>query len=88
MVDRMRRTLSSWVFSITLLLATGTALPEQQYVFPAKGQSPEQQKRDEYECHSWAMQQTGYDPTTAAMPAPAMMSHSVAPDYRHPQGDD
>ena len=34
-------------------------------VYPAKGQSPEQQKKDEFECHQWAVQQTGYDPTTA-----------------------
>ena len=35
------------------------------YVYPAKGQSPEQQKKDEYACHQWAVQQTGFDPTRA-----------------------
>lgn len=43
-----------------------------QYVYPAKGQSPEQQKKDEYECHTWAVKQTGFDPTkpqAAAAPA-------------------
>ena len=43
-----------------------------QYVYPAKGQSPEQQKKDEYECHTWAVKQTGYDPAkpqAAAAPA-------------------
>ncbi|RLB70108.1 MAG: hypothetical protein DRH07_09295 [Deltaproteobacteria bacterium] len=34
-------------------------------VYPAKGQSAEQQKKDEFECHQWAVQQTGYDPTRA-----------------------
>jgi hypothetical protein len=34
----------------------------QQYVYPAKGQSPEQQKSDEAACHSWAVKQTGFDP--------------------------
>ena len=40
----------------------------QQYVYPAKGQSAEQQKNDEAACHAWAVQQTGYDP--ARPPAP------------------
>ncbi len=40
----------------------------QQYVYPAKGQSPDQQKSDEAACYSWAVQQTGFDP---AKPPPA-----------------
>ena len=32
------------------------------YVFPAKGQSQQQQKADEFECYKWAMQQSGIDP--------------------------
>jgi hypothetical protein len=32
------------------------------YVFPAKGQSQQQQKVDEFECYKWAMQQSGIDP--------------------------
>lgn len=35
----------------------------QQYVYPAKGQSPEQQKKDEAQCHTWAVEQSKYDPT-------------------------
>lgn len=35
-------------------------------VYPAKGQSPEQQNRDEGECYSWAKQQTGIDPMAVA----------------------
>lgn len=34
----------------------------QSFVYPAKGQSPEQQKKDEGECHTWAVQQSKYDP--------------------------
>ena len=33
-----------------------------QIVYPAKGQSAEQQKKDEAECHGWAMDNSGYDP--------------------------
>jgi hypothetical protein len=38
----------------------------QQFVYPAKGQSPEQQAVDEAQCHAWAVGQTGFDP--AKMP--------------------
>lgn len=33
------------------------------FVYPKNGQSAEQQARDRYECHSWAKDQTGFDPT-------------------------
>ena len=32
------------------------------YVFPAKNQSQQQQKADEFECYKWAIEQTGIDP--------------------------
>jgi Glycine zipper 2TM domain len=38
------------------------------YFYPAKGQSPEQQDRDKYECHTWAVQQSGFDPNSASTP--------------------
>jgi hypothetical protein len=51
------------------LLALGAllALPAlaQQFVYPAKGQSPQQQKADEAACHTWAVQQAG-DPSKPA----------------------
>ncbi|HSC62340.1 MAG TPA: hypothetical protein VLD35_01805 [Caldimonas sp.] len=64
--------------SICLLaLAAAIAAPAsaQQYVFPAKGQTPEKQKSDEAACYTWAVQQTGFDPAkpppTAAAPTTA-----------------
>jgi Glycine-zipper domain len=40
-------------------------------IYPAKGQSPAQQDRDRYACHTWAVQQSGYDPSFAtSQPAP------------------
>jgi hypothetical protein len=49
------------------------AVQAQPFVYPAKGQTAEQQKKDEYECHQWAVQQTGHDPTkpVAAASQPA-----------------
>jgi len=32
------------------------------FVYPAKGQSQKQQKKDEYECYVWAIEQSGIDP--------------------------
>lgn len=37
----------------------------QIFVYPKNGQSTEQQKTDRYECHRWAVEQTGFDPTVA-----------------------
>jgi len=48
-----------------LLALTAAVIPAaiaQQYVYPAKGQSQQQQKSDEAACHSWAVQQSGFDP--------------------------
>jgi hypothetical protein len=32
------------------------------YVFPSKGQSNDKQKKDEFECYKWSIQQSGIDP--------------------------
>jgi hypothetical protein len=32
------------------------------YVYPTKGQSQAQQKKDEFECYNWAVEQSGIDP--------------------------
>ena len=58
--------------SVLLSLALSVALvgqaSAQQYVYPAKGQSPQQQKTDEAACYQWAVQQTGIDPAKAPPP--------------------
>lgn len=51
-------------------LGGGYALGADLYIYPNKGQSPEQQSRDRYDCHTWAVQQTGVDPTKAQAGAP------------------
>jgi hypothetical protein len=33
------------------------------YVYPRNGQTPEQTQNDRYECHGWAVSQSGFDPT-------------------------
>ncbi len=34
----------------------------QSFVYPSKGQSPQQQANDRYECNRWAINESGYDP--------------------------
>ncbi len=54
-----------------LLAAAMSALAQDVYIYPNKGQSPEQQQRDEYECYQWAKTNTGYDPANPAAGAAA-----------------
>src|SRR6516225_4060602 len=35
------------------------------YVYPRNGQTQEQTDNDRYECHSWAVSQSGFDPTAS-----------------------
>jgi hypothetical protein len=45
---------------------TVAALPDTRiYVYPAAGQSDAQLDRDRYECHLWAVRQSGFDPSVA-----------------------
>jgi hypothetical protein len=37
----------------------------QLFIYPKNGQSAEQQDKDKYECHRWAVSQSGFDPTVA-----------------------
>ena len=59
---------------VVALFASGVSA--QQYVYPAKGQSPDQQKKDEGECHVWAVQQSKYDPANPP-PAPAAQQQAT-----------
>lgn len=40
-----------------------TPPPERLYVYPKQGQTEQQQATDRYECHRWAVDQTGFDPS-------------------------
>jgi hypothetical protein len=47
------------------VIAVPAPPPQRVFVYPANGQSAEQTDRDRYECHVWAVQQTGVDPSRA-----------------------
>lgn len=42
--------------------STATAPASELFVYPAAGQSADQQATDRYECHAWAVDETGFDP--------------------------
>jgi len=53
-------------------LAVTVPLPasaQQLYAYPTKGQTPDQQSRDQQECAGWAVQQTGYPPAYSQGPS-------------------
>ena len=64
------------VLCIGLSLAAGVSA--QSFVYPAKGQSPDQQKKDEGECYTWAVQQSKYDPANPPKPAQAPAAPTTA----------
>ena len=54
------------------------------YVYPSKGQSQEQQDKDRYDCHRWAVQQTGFDPSRVNPGNPAYLDpQPYQPSQRH-----
>ena len=66
----------SWI--LVLLMATTAQADAQQYVYPAKGQTPQQQKNDESACYTWAVQQTGFDPAKSPPPQVAAKPPTTA----------
>ena len=55
------KTWKTLTLSVALAVLGGTAALA-EVVYPAKGQSPGQQQKDESECYTWAVQRTGFDP--------------------------
>jgi len=58
--------------------SAGQTQAGQLFVYPRQGQSQKQQADDRYACHSWAVDQTNYDPTKT----PAGVSESQRDNYR------
>jgi hypothetical protein len=50
-------------FTFTGVLHNAEAAP---YIYPGKGQSQEQQTKDQGKCHEWAIKQTGVNPADLA----------------------
>jgi hypothetical protein len=68
-----RRRVGFWLGILALLpiaLSAQLAVAQDLLVYPAKGQSQTQQDKDRYECHTWAVKQTGFDPSRPQEGAP------------------
>ena len=63
----MRRLTGGVVVLAAVTVAPGLVLG-QGYVYPTRGQSPQQQQKDQGECHVWATQQSGVNPAAMAPP--------------------
>jgi hypothetical protein len=80
----------SGAFGTILLCAAYVAHPQgapKQIVYPGKNQTPEQQAKDEGECHAWSVKSTGIDP---AAPPPAVAApppqQAAAPQGQRARG--
>jgi hypothetical protein len=62
------------VVPVMMAILSGAATA--QYVYPARGQSPQQQQQDMAQCQGWAMQQSGVNP--GAPPPPSGGGGQVA----------
>ena len=56
------------------------------FVYARQGQSEELQAKDRYECHSWAVSQTHYDPTQPTSGMPGAQLNQVRADYQRAMG--
>jgi hypothetical protein len=59
--------------------------PDRMFVYPRNGQTAERQASDEYECHRWAVSQTGFDPSGAAVGQPDAGHPAMRADYLRAQ---
>jgi hypothetical protein len=58
---------------------------DQVFIYPKNGQSADQQQRDRYECHQFAVSQTGFDPTNPGGGVTADAADSKRSDYMRAQ---
>lgn len=69
------------VLAVVALIAAPAALAQQPLIYPSKGQTADQQNKDQGECYVWAKQQTGVDPVAVAQ------ASSSQPPPSGPQGE-
>ena len=52
------------------------------FMYPRNNQSAEDQARDRFECHQWAVTQTGFDPSEPGGGVPPAQNSAKRSDYR------
>ena len=63
--------LSMLTLGFTVLIGITPVLEADMYIYPTKGQTPDQQAQDKSACHAWAVQQTQFDPTQSSAAPPS-----------------
>lgn len=74
MKNRSQMNCTGLLSAVFLVGITGTAVaqvpsntnPASLAIYPAEGQTPNQQVQDQLACYNWSTQQTGFDPDAAA----------------------
>lgn len=64
------------VIAASALSLVALADAQQPIIYPAQGQSPQQQSMDEGQCYQWAKQTTGIDPVALAATPPQQQQAS------------
>jgi hypothetical protein len=59
----------------------GPGPAHQLYIYPRNGQTPDQQARDQYDCHTWAQSQSGFDPTAPNGGVPPLQEPGARANY-------
>lgn len=60
--------------------------PARVFAYPNAGQSQQQQQADSYQCHQWAVSQTGFDPTQPGATPPPQYAGQPAQAAPQQQG--
>lgn len=66
------------LLAASLAFLTAQAGAQDIFIYPNNGQTSEQQAQDRYECHVWAVDQTGFDPSKALAALPQAPDGSEA----------
>ncbi len=77
----MKLTLNIFMVPFVALALASPALARDPIIYPSKGQTQQQLERDKFECYSWAVRQTGFDPMkqpTATTPPPSQQTSGGA----------
>jgi hypothetical protein len=61
MIERSKR-VTVVALTVLVLTAPSAAAAQQVFIYPSRGQSPQQEQFDKGQCYSWAAQQSGFDP--------------------------
>jgi len=59
------------LIAATLMLGGGAVAQQRLMIYPAAGQSDEQLSQDRFECHLWAVGESGFDPSNPPPDPPA-----------------